>query len=87
MSDASSEPKAWFKVIAGIAIRVVIYPAVFMLLYALSQGPAAYYHNRSVRGGGAGYPRLMTIVYAPAHRVEHLLPFYHDYMRWWLGPD
>ena len=46
-----SKSRGWLKPIARVIVRFTLYPALFILLYALSFGPVVYYHNRSVGGG------------------------------------
>jgi hypothetical protein len=81
-----SESRGWLKPIARVIVRFTLYPALFILLYALSFGPVVYYHNRSVGGGRAGYAPIMNVVYAPLHRIERWIPFYDEYINWWLQP-
>jgi hypothetical protein len=80
MSAEGSESKGWIKLIGGSSLRVAIYLTVFFVLYALSKGPAMYYHSRNIHRGGAGYMPVLRAVYAPLDRIEHLIPFYHEYL-------
>jgi hypothetical protein len=78
--------QGWLRATASTVVRLALYPAIFILLYALSQGPVAYFHNKSIGAGSAGYAPVMRVVYAPVRRIERWMPFYHDYMNWWISP-
>ncbi len=56
--------------------------ASFLLLWVLSQGPAAYFNNKSIRNGGRGL-RFMEAVYTPVNRVMFWCPPYFRYVGWW----
>jgi len=86
MSSKDSATTGWTKLFTRALLRWVIYPAVFVLLYALSQGPAVYYHNRSIGAGRPGYAPFLTTFYAPMHKIQRWIPFYDEYMNWWLQP-
>ena len=86
MSEDDFTLRSWLKATAGALARFALYPVVIVLLYSLSQGPAAYFHNRNVLAGGKGYARVMQRVYHPMGWIQNRLPFYHEYMRWWCEP-
>ena len=86
MSTENSTSTDWLKFVGGIVLRSVVCAVILILLYALSQGPAVYFHNRSIAAGRAGYAPVMTVVYAPMHRIQNWIPFYDAYMKWWMEP-
>ncbi len=87
MSAETAELWTRVRSMAGLYARLVIYPAILMLLYALTQGPVIYYHNKSIRAGGTGYARFISTAYAPVNRIRHMIPGYPAYLGWWLKPD
>ncbi len=68
--------------VRGILLRAVAYPVILLLLLVLSQGPAAYLNNKSVRNGGRGL-MFMDTVYPPINRMMDWCPLYYQYVGWW----